>query len=477
MTKQEQKDNLFQNYFNRYVKKSVDGKQDITNLELIITSYCNQKCEYCYLKNFGDKMYPPESNKEENILRNLPLLLRYLHYDQNMVWEVYDIFSGEFFMIGYWEKVFEIIYDFQMEINNPHRVITIPSNMSWITDSDKMERVEHWIHKFQKVNIMLHISASVDGPQELESVSRALRNEETKLPEFYDILFKFMSKYNYGAHPMIGKYFLSNYKANYDFWDKNLIKYNCMVPNKKGNMRVNISMFLEIRNEEQWDKESLKNYRDFLWYAAEHDLQTLHNGDLEDFAYRIFDDFSASLESIGNYNRSQPYFLGYPGPHKDIPCSIQNSLKIRVGDLAWVPCHRTAYESMLYGYFVLNEEKTKIIGLHGEHVELAYKIKMFNANRSSGQCAACPIKHFCAKGCLGAQFETNRELFSTIDSVCDMYFVKYITIHEIVKHYNLYDFILNSPYVSQERKDFINYARQILNGLESTERYEIISSM
>ena len=71
MTFQEQQDLLLENYLFRYDK-------DEASVEFIITSICNQKCEYCYLYRYGNEMYPPEANKKENILRNLALLLDWL---------------------------------------------------------------------------------------------------------------------------------------------------------------------------------------------------------------------------------------------------------------------------------------------------------------------------------------------------------------------------------------------------------------
>ena len=236
-------------------------------------------------------------------------------------------------------------------------------------------------------------------------------------------------------------------------------------------------MFLEVRNEEQWDLDTLENYHNFLKFAAEYDLQNLYNGDLEDFAFRIFDDFTPEMSRKGKYCHTQPYFLGFPGFYSGVPCSIQSGLKIRVGDLAFVPCHRTCYDDLIYGYFSLNDEKTKIIGLNGKNINLAFKIKNFNANRSNLKCSDCEMKVFCQKGCFGAQYEATGELFNAIDSVCDMYLIKYITIHRIALHYNLYDIIINSPYVQQERKEFILYAKRVLTRLDDPNRLQAFPFM
>ena len=44
-----------------------------SNLEIYITSSCNQKCEYCYLQQFP-LLYPKEFNNKELIMKNLNIL-------------------------------------------------------------------------------------------------------------------------------------------------------------------------------------------------------------------------------------------------------------------------------------------------------------------------------------------------------------------------------------------------------------------
>lgn len=459
MTFQEQQDLLLKNYLFRYDK-------DENSVEFIITSICNQKCEYCYLYRYGNEMYPPEANKKENILRNLALLLDWLD-ENDYQYTTFDIFSGEFFQIPYWEEILNVFYEHQMNTPNiPRRDFVIPTNMSFLMDDEKTARVEYWMNRVR--NDVKHfngfwLSASVDGPTELESVERGLRNGQTKQDEFYDKFFKFIAKYSLSCHPMITREFVKNYKRNYDWWIDNIIKYNVIFKKENGCEVYSIPMMLEVRNAEQWDEESLKDYRDFLFYVAEKDLNTLHNGDLTDFAYHMADNFSDGMMNIGRYNHVQPYTLALPEIQHKLPCSIQGGSIFRVGDLAVVPCHRTCYPDKVYGFLELNEDKTKIIGVHGENPMLAYKIKTLNQNRSFMKCAGCPIKSFCMKGCLGAQYEDRKELFCAIDEVCEMFKTKYRTVNDIAEKYGVYDIILNDLKIPKERREFIKYARDIIN--------------
>ena len=120
---------------------------------------------------------------------------------------------------------------------------------------------------------------------------------------------------------------------------------------------------------------------------------------------------------------------------------------------------------MVYGFFETNEEHDKILGVKGERVTLAHKIQNLNPSRSYLKCSSCELRGFCCKGCLGSQYENNRELFAPMDEVCELFKVKYKTIHEIAKHYKVYDYVKDSFNISRERKEFIEYVRKICDRL------------
>ncbi len=265
-------------------------------------------------------MYTPESNNKDNILHNLPLILDYL-YEEKHKFKTYDLFSGEFFNLPFWEDVLEIIYNDSCRYEKGSKHVAIPTNMSWLMDDEKANKVYDWIEKFEKNSVGFHISCSVDGPENLENISRPLTSEHHKEKDFYEKFFAFLKKYNYCAHPMITRNFVKNYKENYDFWIDNLYKYDISINTAKGKKYL-IPMFLEVRDPDQWDEESLKNYRDFLFYAAEKDLTTYHENSVKELAYHIADDFSDGMKNLGKYCNQQPYFLAMPNKQPKIPCSI-----------------------------------------------------------------------------------------------------------------------------------------------------------
>lgn len=462
---QEEKNILLQNFIDRYLKDN----DMVDSVEFILSSECNQACEYCYLYKYGHKMYTKESNDPTNVVHNFKLLLDYLDKN-NFKFHVFDLFSGEFFQLSFWEEILEILYNhsiIEQKDFMKRKIISIPSNFSFLLDDNKTQKIENWLNKFKyEKDIEIFISCSVDGPAELEKLERPIKGSpEIKQKDFYDKLFNFLKKYKYTPHPMVTKNFVLNYKDNYDFWIDNIMKYDNTF--KRGNKTLyNIPMFLEVRDPDQWDSpEVLEKYREFLFYVAEKDLQTYHNNNLKDFAMHIADNFSEGMKDLGCYNQVQPYIIGFPELHAKIPCSIQSGLVCRVGDLSIVPCHRTCYPNMLYGKFITNAEKTEIIGVQGDKVTLAHKIQTCNPNRSYLRCTDCPIKIFCIKGCLGSQYENTGELFGSQDNVCNMFKIKYKTIHEICEKYGIYDIIFQDISIPDERRRFIAYAREQLSKL------------
>lgn len=461
-TFQDEKNILLESFINRY-QKNVDS------IEFIISSECNQACEYCYLYKHGHKMYSKESNDKHNVLHNLKLLLDYF-YTNGFKVNTFELFSGEFFQLSYWEDVFTILYEHPITDNKDfekRRFIGIPSNFSFLLDEEKTEKIEKWIDIFNnEKNIVLFLSCSVDGPEDLESLERPIKNNsKIKQKDFYDKMFKFLKKHKYIPHPMITKNFVLNYKENYDFWIDNIMKYNCAFE-KNGSKVYNIPMFLEVRDPEQWDSpEVLEKYREFLLYMAEKDLKSYHNNNLEEFAMHVIDDFSDDMKNLGLYNKIQPYPIGLPTFSTKIPCSIQNGMVCRVGDLAIVPCHRTCYPNMLYGHFTTNEDNTKITGVNGDKIGLAYKIQTCNPSRSFLKCSECSIKSICIKGCLGSQYENTGELFGSQENVCNMFKTKYRTIHEICEKYGIYEIANNNILIPDERRRYIEYARQQMSQL------------
>jgi DNA repair photolyase len=51
-------DNILLNSYLNTVLFNNNNSKFIDSVELIIRPECNQKCEYCYIYKYGDKLYP-----------------------------------------------------------------------------------------------------------------------------------------------------------------------------------------------------------------------------------------------------------------------------------------------------------------------------------------------------------------------------------------------------------------------------------
>ena len=109
----------------KFLDKTIftDGKKD---LELSFSAACDKSCYYCYLKDFGDKLYPCAPT--EQILNNLRDLLDYLT-QKRYCFNQLDIFTGEFFALPYWRDVLDIILESKFR---RYYGIVIPTNFSFV---------------------------------------------------------------------------------------------------------------------------------------------------------------------------------------------------------------------------------------------------------------------------------------------------------------------------------------------------------
>lgn len=82
-------------YFNRFDKTKNNNKTQIPGIEFYVTSICNQKCSYCYLVKYGDKLYPKEIRDKDTIIRNMERVFEYLLAQGITYVPRVDLFSGE----------------------------------------------------------------------------------------------------------------------------------------------------------------------------------------------------------------------------------------------------------------------------------------------------------------------------------------------------------------------------------------------
>lgn len=400
---------------------------DEANLEIYITSTCNQNCEYCYLQKNKAGLYPQEYDKPELILQNLQSLIDWFIENDYFIPNV-ELYSGEIWHTKFGLDILEILYQ-SIDKGFTPDVIMIPSNCSFLRDKVQTGYIERYIRNFDKKGVRLAFSISVDG-QPIEDMNRPLRDGSSKQDDFYERMFLFAYQYNFYFHPMVSAHSVHKWIENHKWWVENCKKYD-IDPDK-------CIMMLEVRNDE-WTDETIKYYNDFMNYLIDRFLKEI--GTIKDFSDFIVTEPNRKIQHITGY---VPYLLGESDSFAG--CSVCNALTIRLGDMAICPCHRTAYNKYLYGHFVLDENH-KIIDITANNFYMAERILFGNNNLLHFGCDTCVFNEVCLKGCYGSQLEATGDPFIPAKSVCKFFKAKFMNLINKYEEIGLWDTLEQiSPY-------------------------------
>lgn len=394
-----------------------------TNLEIYLTTQCNQNCEYCYLIKNKNKLYPQEFDKKEIILKNLDILYNWI-IENNFYIPNVDLYSGEIWHTDFGLEVLDKTYDALtrgMQIGH----FTIPANCTFLRSTKYRDLIQRRINKFKKIGTPIQFSISVDG-KIIEDLSRPTNNKyDIKDDEFYEQMFMFAKYNDFYFHPMVSSFNVKYWIENYKWWKENIQKYN---------LPPEALMMLEVRNDD-WTEESINDYNNFMNFLLEdfvNDYGAEYLGDLllRSVYANNFKDFTPS----GYFP-----FLVFDTEDYQAGCSIPNHLTIRAGDLAICPCHRTAYDKYLYGKFIV--ENDKIVGIDANNTQAAIRILLCNNRLCSFKCDTCIFNAHCLQGCYGAQLEANNDPFIPIESVCQFFESKYVNLLRKYVEYGIIDFL------------------------------------
>lgn len=442
ISKQEN-DELFKILLDKYYFKDFKDLKDKkmpTNVELIVFPECNQKCEYCYVNRHRDELYPKDIRDRDIIFNNIKILLSYFQKNDFLI-DALDIFSGSFLDIPDGFKVLDILLEYSRK-KLVFKSITMPTNGSFLYDDAETENVEKYLKAFKDIGIRMHLSYSVDG-KIIEDKSRPINNTIDRDDMFYNRLMNMVKKYGHGIHPMVSAYAIEDWIENYK-WFMDLYKEHDI-----DNNRI---MLLEVRNDD-WTYEAIGKFLEFLNYEVDYRYQLTNN--IDEFALEVF-----------GFGQQHQYDNIGIRLHKDgMSCSIQGELFIRTGDLAIVPCHRLSYDKFLYGKFIV--EDNEIVGIESNHLEFSTSVLSINPAYSHPKCENCNINKVCPRGCLGSQYEVNKDPFVTIDSVCDLYMAKTMFLVKKYDEMGLFDHIFEKYSGDIEKRHMLNELwklRQIQRG-------------
>lgn len=417
-------DFILNEYYFKYFHKSVSSEDKYgRNVELIISPKCNLGCKYCYLHRHRKDIFNDSCWDEEQTIVNLKLILQWLakhDYNPNL-----EIFSGELLAqeVGY--RVLETIYEhFAQEqyADLRPRTLTIPTNFTFICSDEATARVEEIREKLNSIGITLCLSASFDGKY-MEENRPYLHDLDiplggTRDDEYYDKVFQYVNKTGSGLHPMI-------YSKNIEKWKDNFLWFQEMM--EKHNIYWEHLYLLHVRNEE-WNTEQIQELCKFIefvyewaWEKLEHNPVYLANWIMHGNGFNLL---------------SQPYHTCGRG----LTCGIQSQFTIRVSDLMMYPCHRLGYKDLYIGQMVEDEEE--VLKFKCKNPELLASILAVEKN-SAPYCAQCPINRLCGGTCLGAQYESNRNIFVPIPSVCVVHYAMIVTGMKCLRKYGAWGIVFD----------------------------------
>lgn len=429
---QKENDHLLWNIFNeRFFKPWSDNEHQLNHtaeIELYVTNKCNQHCEYCYLYH-NEQIYPEKGNNKENIIANLKKFLSWLIEEKYLYIPKISLFSGEIWHTSLGIEVLKTILDF-IQKGLQIKSIMIPTNGFFILKDETLQPILQLRKEFFSYDTFLQFSISIDG-KEIEDTNRPLNDSNIIHDDlYYEKIFSFAKNTESFFHPMVAAVSIEKWEDNFKWWKQQIEKYG--LPNIHSSV-----MMLEVRNND-WTSEKIQCYCNFLRTLA---LDFFHDKCHEDIKLfcetalgngeEFFSETFAYLPWVLAKNSYQP------------SCSIPYQFCVRLGDLAICPCHRTAYDKNLYGFFDVNNDK--ITGITSKNFYLAGRILTANNVLCSPKCSNCFYRHYCIMGCYGAQQENHKDLFMPIDELCLFFKEKIKAIIQIYQELGCLDYFKALP--------------------------------
>ncbi len=394
------------------------GEEYVNLLEMMVSPVCNTACTYCYMKNYADSLYPCFYDKN-SLLNNCKKIMTWLK-KENFYPSSIEIFSGEFFNLPFWKDYLQIIYDSLEKMEEGKKVpIVIPTNGTFFDSEKKTQEIQDYFDRVYKKGFIIVLSLSVDGYY-LDNDTRPFRDKRRYTEDFYDRMFRFGARNLIKYHPMIGAKGIERWVDNFDWYVENIQKYY-KIPKKEALEKLYL---LEVRNPD-WSTKELKDFKVFL----NHIIDVLFEG-----CTSPEEKFNLLLSNTLNILAPLVVTIG-----RGLPCSFQQCLDLRVGDLALVQCHRTAYSELLGGYFKISDKGE--LDLDVRNANSYIFSNSFNFKHLA-KCIDCPISSLCNGPCLGCNYEVNRDLYTVVPTVCDLEYTKALTLVERAYQEGFLDSIL-----------------------------------
>jgi radical SAM protein with 4Fe4S-binding SPASM domain len=412
-TFQQENDKLLNSFLERTFFDSWKGNsQNFSSIELQMGTACNLKCKYCYYTRYGDQLYPKEIQNPKEIIGNLSLIMDWLI--ENRYCPKIEFFSGDPLSQQLGLDCIRLIADKVSSAKLKIPSIVIPTNYTFLISENQTKKVKELLKYVEKSGLKPILSASIDG--KYCEANRPLRaGKDIRNDAYYQKCFAFNKEYCFGFHPMIYSELIENWPENFLWFQENFKKYG--IP-------YHSIYFLEVRNAE-WSDRQIGKFVDLIDFLIEWTFENPCRKNPEEFMNFLF-----------NYRGYNILMNAFITVGRGLGCSLQQTLNVRLGDLAIVPCHRTSYPQYIGGNFAV--ENGKIQGIKSKNPEIMMAELTFEG-KTWPVCESCLLNNLCIRGCLGSQFETTGDLFSPIPTVCKLAHAKIYATIRALKRLGLYE--------------------------------------
>lgn len=428
-------------------------------IQLIIRPQCNQRCSYCYITRFGDKLYPKETRlSNEELLKNIQIILNWTIENKVFIPE-WSLFAGDIMGDKLYYKILDLFIDtfksIQIEhIRNTHKwkkpVILLPTNGYYFRTEEHRNLIREYKQKLEKINMVLAFSWSTDGLYAVEAREDAVTSGNMT-QEDYDTIFPFIKEMGIGIHGVIAPECVKNSIKNYDWWIEMYKKYDL----QEAFDGTNIAPYLlEVRNY-YWTDENIEDFKKLIRHIWDIKL-ALNGNSAEKMAYYLFvgDGKNDTLKKSPMYDVCHLSKLSKT--EEDLmQCNMAGLFRIYVGDMSLPLCHRTNYIQFNGGKFDI--QNNKIVGLIPSESTSTYMQLRTLAPKFFPRCCACRYKNFCIKGCLGSQYEYSGEILHPIPTVCKLEQAKIDTLIELYNTYGVFNEAVSHGWVGEDFAEIFIY--------------------
>lgn len=428
-------------------------------IELIIKPQCNQKCKYCYITQYGDKIYPIETRiSDEEILKRIRMILEWIIENKIFI-PRYELFAGDLFANNLYYKILDIFIEIYTSIRKDHlrnintwqrTLVLLPTNGYVFRFEEQRNKIRKYTKLLREAGLDLGVSWSTDGLYAADARENVLTTSSIS-QEDYDIIFPFMKELHFGIHAMIAPENIKNSIKNFDWWVEMYEKYHLETITESHDK---FPYMLEVRNS-YWTDEEIEEFTKLLRHIWDTKLR-FNGNSIEKMAYHCFigDGANDTLHHSNAYDPTQLHKASVLD-EDDLSCNMASLFRINLGDMSLPICHRTTYKEINGGNFEIKDNK--IIGLIPSDGLSGYmQIKLLSP-KFYPKCCICDYRDLCIKGCLGAQYEYSGEVLQPIPIVCKLEQAKINTLLELYNSYGVLNEGLKNNYIPKDFEKVIIY--------------------